>query len=140
MEHFGIEALSRGAKKAYFCDKSVDAAKVIKRNLEKTNLIGNAIILCEDYQKLLKMLNEKIDIIFIDPPYKDDLAVNAVHLIVENEIINIDGIIVIETDEIQRDTKELEKIDKLKIVDQRKYGRASLIFIKLEKNITDGNR
>ncbi len=140
MEHFGIEALSRGAKKAYFCDKSVDAAKVIKRNLEKTNLIGNAIILCEDYQKLLKRLNEKIDIIFIDPPYKDDLAVNAVHLIVENEIINIDGIIVIETDEIQRDTKELEKIDKLKIVDQRKYGRASLIFIKLEKNITNGNR
>jgi len=135
VEHFGIEALSRGAKKAYFCDKSVDAAKVIKRNLEKTNLIGNAIILCEDYQKLLKRLNEKIDIIFIDTPYKDDLAVNAVHLIVENEIINIDGIIVIETDEIQRDTKELEKIDKLKIVDQRKYGRASLIFIKLEKNI-----
>ena len=132
MVHFGIEALSRGAKKSYFCDKNTDAIKVIKKNLEKTKLIDNAIISYDDYKKFLENINEKVDIIFIDPPYKDDLAINAIRIIVENEIINIDGIIVIETDEIARDTKELEKIDKVKIVDQRKYGRANLIFIKLE--------
>lgn len=132
MVHFGIEALSRGAKKAYFCDKNIEAIKAVKKNLEKTKLMDNSIISYDDYKKLLKNLNEKVDIIFIDPPYKDDLAVNAIRLIVENEIINIDGIIVIETDEIERDTKELEKIDKVKIIDQRKYGRANLIFIKLE--------
>ncbi len=132
VELCGIETLSRGAKKAYFCDKNIEAIKVIKKNLEKTKLIDSAIISCDDYKKLLKNINEKIDIIFIDPPYKDDLAVNAIHLIVENNIMNVDGIIVIETDEIDRDTKELEGINEIKIVDQRKYGRANLIFIKLE--------
>lgn len=38
----GIESLSRGAKKVYFCDNNIDAIKVIKRNLEKTRLIDNA--------------------------------------------------------------------------------------------------
>lgn len=130
MELFGIEALSRGARKAYFCDKNLDAVNIIKKNLEKTKLINSASIVCDDYQKLLNKINEKIDIIFIDPPYKDDIAVEAVRLIVANNIMCEDGIIVIETDEAGRDTKELEKINNLQIVDQRKYGRANLIFIR----------
>ena len=44
-------------------------------------------------------------------------------------MMNEDGIIVIETDEAERDLEELSKIDSIKITDQRKYGRASLIFI-----------
>lgn len=134
MERYGIEALSRGAKKAYFCDKNIDAVNIIKKNLEKTKLINSASIVCDDYQKLLNKINEKIDIIFIDPPYKDDIAVEAVHLIVANNIMYEDGIIVIETDEARRDTKELEKINNLQIVDQRKYGRANLIFIRRRKS------
>ena len=35
-----------------------------------------------------------------------------------------------ETDEIERDLREINKIENIKIIDQRKYGRASLIFIK----------
>ena len=46
-----------------------------------------------------------------------------------NKMMNDDGIIVIETDETERDLEELSKIDSIKITDQRKYGRASLIFI-----------
>ena len=38
--------------------------------------------------------------------------------------------ITIETDEIERDLREINKIENIKIIDQRKYGRASLIFIK----------
>lgn len=132
MELYGIEALSRGASKAYLCDKNIEAIKIIKQNLEKTRLIPNAIISHEDYRKCLKNLKEKMDIIFIDPPYKDNLGADAINIIVENNILKPDGIIVLETDEIVRDKQELEKIKNIKIVDERKYGRASLIFIKLE--------
>lgn len=110
----------------------MEAIKIIKKNLEKTKLIDKAIIECSDYQQLLNKINEKIDIVFIDPPYKDDLAVKAIKLIKDNHIINKDGIIVIETDEVDRDTNELENIEYLKMTDKRKYGRANLIFIKLE--------
>ena len=42
--------------------------------------------------------------------------------------------IIIETDEKARDTEELKKIDELEIFDERKYGRANLIFIKQKVN------
>ena len=132
VELFGIEALSRGAKKAYFCDKNNDAIKMIKQNLEKTHLLENTVIFNSDYKKCLEKIEEKIDIIFIDAPYKDDLSVDSVKRIVEKGILNKSGIMILETDEILRDKEELKNIEKIRIIDERKYGRANLLFIKEE--------
>ena len=128
----GIEALSRGADKAYLCDINRDAVKMIKQNLEKTKLKDKAVVINEDYKKALRTLNtnEKFDIIFIDPPYKEDIAVDSIIEIIHESRLKENGIMIIETDEIERDLKEINKIENIKIIDQRKYGRASLIFIK----------
>lgn len=128
----GIEALSRGADKAYLCDINRDAVKMIKQNLEKTKLKDKAVVINEDYKKALRTLNtnEKFDIIFIDPPYKEDIAVDSIIDIIHESRLKENGIMIIETDEIERDLKEINKIENIKIIDQRKYGRASLIFIK----------
>lgn len=128
----GIEALSRGADKAYLCDINRDAVKMIKQNLEKTKLKDKAVVINEDYKKALRTLNtnEKFDIIFIDPPYKDDIAVDSIIDIIHESRLKENGIMIIETDEIERDLREINKIENIKIIDQRKYGRASLIFIK----------
>lgn len=128
----GIEALSRGADKAYLCDINRDAVKMIKQNLEKTKLKDKAVVINEDYKKALRILNtnEKFDIIFIDPPYKEDIAVDSIIDIIHESKLKENGIMIIETDEIERDLREINKIENIKIIDQRKYGRASLIFIK----------
>ena len=128
----GIEALSRGADKAYLCDINRDAVKMIKQNLEKTKLNDKAVVINEDYKKALRTLNtnEKFDIIFIDPPYKEDIAVDSIIDIIHESRLKENGIMIIETDEIERDLREINKIENIKIIDQRKYGRASLIFIK----------
>lgn len=128
----GIEALSRGADKAYLCDINLDAVKMIKQNLEKTKLKDKAVVINEDYKKALRTLNtnEKFDIIFIDPPYKEDIAVDSIIDIIHESRLKENGIMIIETDEIERDLREINKIENIKIIDQRKYGRASLIFIK----------
>ena len=73
--------------------------------------------------------------IFLDPPYKDDIAIESLKLIVKNDLINNKGIIIIETDEVMRDLKELNyameiELRNIEIFDQRKYGRANLIFLK----------
>lgn len=130
----GIEALSRGAKKAYFCDNNYDAIKMLKQNLEKTRLINNAIIINKDYRIALKQINEQVDIVFLDPPYKLNFAVDAIKEMLNYDLINENTLTIIETDEITRDIKELEKISNLEIIDQRKYGRANLIFIKKRGN------
>lgn len=128
----GIEALSRGADKAYLCDINRYAVKMIKQNLEKTKLKDKAVVINEDYKKALRTLNtnEKFDIIFIDPPYKEDIAVDSIIDIIHESRLKENGIMIIETDEIERDLREINKIENIKIIDQRKYGRASLIFIK----------
>lgn len=130
MELFGIEALSRGAKRAYFCDNNIKAIKVLKQNLEKTKFISKSIIINKDYIMALKEIKEKIDIIFLDPPYKLNLAIDSIKNLIKLDLINDDSLIVIETDEIERDMQELEEIQELKVIDKRKYGRANLIFVK----------
>lgn len=127
----GIEFLSRGCKKAYLCDKSKEAMKFIKDNINKTKLQENAVVACKDYKDFLDDLyesKEKFDIIFLDPPYELDIATKAVNIILEHKLLSEDGIIIIETDQKEREIKSLESM-KVEIYDTRKYGRANLIFL-----------
>lgn len=127
----GIEFLSRGCRTAYLCDYSSKAVKMIHQNLEKTRLQENAVVLNKDYKKCLEELaikQIKFDVIFIDPPYKDDIAVDAAKMILSLKLLKEDGIIIIETDEKDREIENLKKLD-IEVYDIRKYGRANLIFL-----------
>ena len=127
----GIECISRGAKKAYFCEKSHEAVKMIRQNMEKTRFTDKSEILQQDYKKALKnysVRNIKFDIVFLDPPYKNDIAVDAVQDIIELGLLEKNGVIIIETDEKERELKELEKLQ-VEVYDLRKYGRVNLIFL-----------
>lgn len=126
----GIECLSRGAKHCTFCDKSYETIKMLKQNLQRTRFETKATILVDDYKKCLQKLDKnKFKIIFIDPPYKLDIAVNSIKLILEYALLAKDGIIILETDEEEREIKELENIN-LEVYDVRKYGRVKLIFLR----------
>ena len=129
----GLEAASRGANKVILCDKSKDAIKIINKNIEKTHLEEKVKLYNLDYETLLKTkIKEQADIIYIDPPYKSDFAINAVNIILENGLVSEHSTIIIETDEEEKILRELEKIE-IKITDKRKYGRAILIFLKIGK-------
>ena len=127
----GIEFISRGAKKVYFCEKSHEATQMIYKNLEKTRFIDKSKVLEKDYMKCLvdlKRENIKFDAIFIDPPYKEDIAVKAIEQIISLDLLSKTGIIILETDEKERELKELERIH-IEVNDLRKYGRVYLIFL-----------
>lgn len=125
----GIESLSRGSKHCTFCDKSFKSIQMLKENVRKTRMEEKSTILNKDYKKCLQGLNHPFDIIFIDPPYKKDIAVEAIKEIVELKLLAKDGIIILETDEEERELKELEKIE-VEVYDRRKYGRVKLLFIR----------
>lgn len=126
----GIEAISRGASKAVFCDSSNKAIEIIKKNIEKTHVNSKSQVIKENYKRTLQILEkkEKFDLIFIDPPYADDIAVDAIKDIVEKDLLAEDGIIILETDEEKRELKNLDNID-INVYDLRKYGRVKLIFL-----------
>jgi 16S rRNA (guanine966-N2)-methyltransferase len=63
----GIEALSRGAARAIFLEKSPAAAEVIKANLESLKIRSRSAVWKGAAAKRLK--EEVADIVFLDPPY-----------------------------------------------------------------------
>jgi 16S rRNA (guanine966-N2)-methyltransferase len=63
----GIEALSRGAKHAYFLERSRPALEVIRENLASLELEPRATVLTGPV--LLTLPRAKGDIVFLDPPY-----------------------------------------------------------------------
>lgn len=127
-----IELLSRGASKAYVCDNNPKAVEMIKKNLQKTHLEQKAIVYNKDYKECLKSLqNVQFDIIFLDPPYKMDLAIDAIKQINNTQLLKNCGKLIVETDEPEKYLEEIKnKNINYEMYDLRKYGRASLIFLK----------
>ena len=69
---FGIECLSRGAKKVTFIENYKEALLVLKRNLLDLKLNNYKIVEKNAYDhNTLTELDKNFDLIFLDPPYKD---------------------------------------------------------------------
>ena len=129
-----LESLSRGAKKAVLCDSNFQAIKVINSNIEKTRTKLQTVVLNCNYEKALENIsknNMKFDIIFLDPPYKSNMAEDAVKIILNNNLLKDDGIIIIETDIKEKVIDNLQKVN-INIYDERKYGRVTLLFLRKE--------
>lgn len=123
-----LESLSRGAKKAILCDNSVKAIEVIKKNIIKTHFEEQTEIICKDYKKCLENLNEKMDLIFIDPPYEKNLAINAVNIILNKDLLSENGLIIVETNDEKRELEQIKNLQ-IKVFDLRTYGRVKLLFL-----------
>lgn len=124
-----LESLSRGAKKAILCDNFPRAIEVIKKNIEKTHFEEKTELICKDYKKCLEKINEKIDLIFIDPPYEKNIAVNAVRIILEKDLLEENGLIILETDDEKREIEQIKNLKNINVCDLRTYGRVKLIFL-----------
>ena len=92
----GIEALSRGAKKAVFVDAGEPACKLIRENLKRVKMEQDAQVVRSDYLAYLQRCSEKFDIIFLDPPYAEVFLEKALKKITEIDILQSGGIIVAE--------------------------------------------
>lgn len=129
----GLEFLSRGAKRTVLCDSSKDAIKIIKQNVQKTHFEEKVEVYNMEFTKLVERLqNQKFDIIYIDPPYATDFIKISLEKIIEYELVNENTKIIVETDDETRILNQIEKMD-VEITDKRKYGRATIIFLKYRK-------
>ena len=76
----GIEALSRGAARAVFCDSAREAILCIEENLQKTHFKEQSLVLSGDYNGAINSLMRKdyhFGLVFMDPPYGRELAEKA---------------------------------------------------------------
>jgi len=127
---FGIECLSRKAKKVVFLENYLGAIKILKKNLKLLNNNSNYEIIDKDFFKFFETKNTidlKFDIIFVDPPYKE-LKINEIIKIIKiNQLLNEKGVII-----VHRHKKDDVKLtNKIKIIENRNYGISNIFFFKL---------
>ncbi|MFA6624680.1 MAG: 16S rRNA (guanine(966)-N(2))-methyltransferase RsmD [Bacilli bacterium] len=97
----GIEALSRGAKKVYLNDKDHRTFMVLKDNLLSLNADQEQYDLkCLDYRVYIKrQANDmKLDILFLDPPYRFNINGEIIKYCEKMNMMNKDALIVSEQD------------------------------------------
>lgn len=124
--NLGIEALSNGASMCYFVDKNKIAINTIKENIDMLN-ITNYKLINDDYMNALNSFIDKIkfDLIFLDPPYKLNCIDNIIRFILDNDLLNNNGLIICEYDsEINKEYEEL------KIIKDKKYGSKYILIFK----------
>ena len=94
----GIEALSRGAAKAYFAENDKSAAACIQENLHKTHFEERAVLLKMDVLSALHHIHEKrADIIYLDPPYESDIGRSTLLMLAKLPYVTQDTQIIVET-------------------------------------------
>ncbi|WP_338029056.1 16S rRNA (guanine(966)-N(2))-methyltransferase RsmD [Acetivibrio clariflavus] len=128
----GIEALSRGARRAVFVDKSRECCQIIKENLNHTKFTERAEIHAMDVCTALSMLSQmdsKFDIIFLDPPYGKGLVDETLACIADTDVLKQDTLIIAE-----HDVKDVvpECVGTLKNFRKQKYGDTVISFYRQE--------
>lgn len=96
----GIEALSRSAEAAVLVEKNPKACACIRENLTFTKLDKSAKVLNMDVLQALRSLEHQdaFDLVFMDPPYKQELERQVLEYLSESNVITEDTLIIVEAD------------------------------------------
>lgn len=91
----GFEALSRGAKQVIMVEKHTAAANALRQNSQLLPATG-AQLINDDALRYLQRATERFDIIFLDPPFRQDFLPKVLNLINTRGLLNTDGLIYLE--------------------------------------------
>ena len=122
---FGLESISRGAKKVTFVEQNKNVANILKENSIKLDVANKAKIININAEIILENnISDKFDIIFLDPPFLDQSFIKTLNLIKESKIYKIKHIIV-----IHRERKSEDNLHSLiNLILSKQYGRSKIIF------------
>lgn len=122
---FGIEGLSRRAKKVTFVERDYSVIKILNENLLKLSLLNRSKVFCDNIENILnKELNEKFNLFFFDPPFADSKYLKYIELIKKKKIFEKMHVVI-----IHREKETEENLDDfLKIIETKIYGRSKIFF------------
>ncbi len=132
----GIEALSRGAKFAYFVDKSKEAAAVLHSNIRKLKLEDRADVICLDIFAIRgssaqnSRFSMKSNLVFFDPPYEADISVSKLIQSLSNCGVLADNLIFAAETNESLDDLEIKNYQS-SVIKDRKIGSSFFTIIKM---------
>jgi 16S rRNA (guanine966-N2)-methyltransferase len=124
---FGLECLSRDAGKVTFVENNKNALKVLQKNIYKLNIEKKTSVIeysVLTYLSNIDNFNYRVDLIFLDPPYKERNIFELIDSIIKANILKKNGIIIIHRNKKSQDNYP----SSFKILDIRKYGASKIIY------------
>ena len=124
---FGLECISRGALTVTFFENYINSIKILKLNVSSMNIQKKIKIIEKNIfdERSLESLNQKFEIIFIDPPFKEKKLNFLLKKIYKLKILEKNGLII-----IHRQKKEKDKFpEEYKVIKEKTYGISKLIFL-----------
>lgn len=130
---FGLEALSRGAKRAVFVDFDKSVIEILKKNIAKADFTAQSDVIFGNAFKVgaPNWSDEKFSLIFVDPPYamsvdtKEKSQLAELLLILTQQVAK-DGLVIVRT---EKGVNLLDSYGDLRIIDNRIWGRMSVNFL-----------
>ena len=124
---FGIECLSLGVKKVVFVENYNKVLPILKKNLANLKSNKNFDIIEKDIinSNLFSTFNEKYDLVFLDPPFKEKDIDTVLIKIDEGKILNKNSIIIIHRHKSKIDTLP----SNFKIIEEKTYGVSKILFL-----------
>lgn len=123
----GLEALSRGAAQAVFCDRDIRAVKAVLENLKQFDFTGAAQVKHAGWEQAIRELSaqrQRFHLIFLDPPYKME-AEPLLTGIANAGLLAASGRIILE----QSTQAEPNIPPSIALKDQRRYGQTHLYIL-----------
>ena len=124
---FGLECLSRGSKFVFFLENYPQVLEILKNNISNLNYENKSKVLDIDAFKIDNNTfkeDQKFQIIFCDPPYKE----KKIKLLIENlitlDILEKNGVIIIHRKKGELDTYP----NKFKVIETKNYGLSTFVF------------
>lgn len=131
----GIEAVSRGMDEAYLIDMSPQAMSVISDNIKITKEESKFTLIKSKDKHAINQLSAKgiqFDLVFLDPPYANQMLTSIMEELIDNNLLNDRAIIVCETD---KSSEIINNKEDLNLFKEKIYGQTKLSFF--ERTLSD---
>ncbi len=124
---FGLECISRGSKFVFFLENYPPVLEILKNNISNLKYENKSKVINFDAFKINNNLfqkDQKFQIIFCDPPFKEKKIKLLIDNIIEMDILKKNGIII-----VHRKKGDLDVYpNKFEIIDRKNYGLSTFIF------------
>jgi 16S rRNA (guanine966-N2)-methyltransferase len=133
----GLEALSRGGEQATFIEISHQVAGVLRENLRITGLAERAEVVRGDAFRFLEQAasqGRQYEIVYIAPPQYQHLAAKALACLDATALLAPGGLAIVQIFPKERADLDQLSLQRLREVDERRYGSTLLMFYKAGQN------
>ena len=124
---FGLECISRGSKFVFFLENYPPVLEILKKNISNLEYDKKSKVIEIDAFKINNNTfkeDQKFQIIFCDPPYKEKKIDLLIKNIIEMNILEKNGIIIVHRKKGDLDTYP----NKFKVIDTKSYGLSTFVF------------